>query len=571
MTWATRTIAILMPCTMLLLSCTPASPQPLGTGQAGGVNPSQAGSGPKILTIGSLSKAATIDGYTGEGGTRSGADMLPLLNNLLTVLDPAGVVQPQLALEVPSIEKGTWVLRPDGRMEMTWKLRPGVHWHDGAPFTSEDLMFSFELHKDLDLAHAEVPIARLMESATNPDPTTFVVTWRSIYVKADQAPALAPNAKHYLDELYRSDKQAFINSPKFRDEYIGLGPYKMAAWDGGVQMELVRFDDYWQGRPPLDRIVIRMITDTNTVVAQILAEALDVVMPAAVGAEAALEVRRRWDGTGHVTRVDPVPTLDYIMPMLRPEYAAPVNGMLQLPVRQAMMHSIDRKALADVLTAGMGAVADSHWFPDEALFTQVDAAAVRYPYDLTRARQLLAQAGWEPGPDGVLGHRPSGERYETELRINQTLSEKAGTIIADEWKKLGIAATPSPIPPARSADRQYVAQHPGPYITYSFGDWSSDRLNSREIAAESNRWSGRNLTGYVNPRADEVLDLLLRTVDPVQRLPLLREQVEIYTGDLALMPLYWEVRTALALKSVKAEIRPALPWWNPMSWDKDVN
>jgi peptide/nickel transport system substrate-binding protein len=571
MSWATRAISALIPCMALLLSCAPPAAVDSTAGQAAASHPSEAQARPKILTIGSLSKAATIDGYTGEGGTRSGADMLPLLNDLLTVIDPAGRVLPQLAVEVPSLEKGSWEIRSDGRMVMTWKLRQGVKWHDGAPFTSDDLMFSFELHKDPELAHAQIPIARLMESAATPDPYTFVVTWRSIYVNADQAPALAPNAKHHLDELYRSDKQAFINSARFRDEYVGLGPYKMAAWDGGVQMELVRNEAYWQGRPPLDRVIIRMITDTNAVVAQILAEAMDVIMPAAVSPEAALEVRRRWEGTGHVTRIEPVSTLDYLMPMLRPEYAVPQNGMTQLPVRQAMMHGIDRKALADVITAGMGTVADSHWFPEDALFSQVESAAAKYPYDLTRARQLLAQAGWEPGPDGILVHRPSGERYETELRINQTLSVKSGDIIADEWKKLGIASTPSPIPPARAADRQYVAQHPGPYVTYSFGDWSSDRLNSREIAAESNRWSGRNLTGYVNPRADQVLDLLLQTVDPVQRLPLLREQVQIYTSDLALMPLYWEVRTVLALKSVKAEIRPGLPWWNPLSWDKETS
>src|SRR5687767_2672500 len=129
MSWTTRAISAFIPCAVLLLSCAPPSPQAQTAGQAGENQPSAVPSRPKILTIGSLSKAATIDGYTGEGGTRSGADFLPLVNDMLTVLDPAGRVQPQLAVEVPSLEKGTWQILPDGRMVMTWKLRQGVKWH----------------------------------------------------------------------------------------------------------------------------------------------------------------------------------------------------------------------------------------------------------------------------------------------------------------------------------------------------------------------------------------------------------------------------------------------------------
>jgi peptide/nickel transport system substrate-binding protein len=568
MQWTTKAICSLIPLAIVLGACAPGPAPGQGSGQSGAGEPQR----PKVLSMGVLTKVATIDGFTGEGGTRSGAEMLPLLNNLLTVLDPSGRVQPELTVEVPSIDRGTWQILPDGRMIITWKLRQGVKWHDGGPFTADDMLFSLQLHKDPDLAHAQIPIAKLMDSAEAPDPYTFVVTWKSVYVDADQAPALAPNAKHYLEDLYKTDKEAFVNSPKYRNEYVGLGPYKMTAWDGGVQMELTRFDDYWQGRPPLDRIILHIITDPNPVVAQILAGALEVIMPTAVTPESAFEVRRRWEGTGNVTRIEPVEILDYIEPMTRSEYARPLNGMLQLAVRQAMMNGIDRGALTDVITLGLGPVADSHWFPNDALYPQLESAAMKYPYDPARAKQLLSQAGWEPGPDGVLVHSPSGERFETEIMINQTLAVKIGTILADDWKKLGIIATPNPIPQARSTDRAYQAQRPGPYATYAFGTppWSSDRLNGRELASEANRWSGRNRVGYQNPRADEVLDELLKTIDPVQRLPLLREQVQIYTSDAALMPLYWEVRTVLALKNVKAEIRPAIPWWNPFSWDKEA-
>src|SRR5207248_3695549 len=92
----------------VLGACAPGSPAGQGSAPGQEAGKSSAQQRPKVLTMGVLTKVATIDGYTGEGGTRSGAEMLPLLNNMLTVLDPSGRVQPELALEVPSIDKGTW-------------------------------------------------------------------------------------------------------------------------------------------------------------------------------------------------------------------------------------------------------------------------------------------------------------------------------------------------------------------------------------------------------------------------------------------------------------------------------
>lgn len=76
---------------------------------------------------------------------------------------------------------------PDGTMDMTWRLHPGVKWHDGTPFTSDDLVFSLTLHKDADLAHAYAGTARVMQTASNPDPQTLIVRWSRIDVAALRA------------------------------------------------------------------------------------------------------------------------------------------------------------------------------------------------------------------------------------------------------------------------------------------------------------------------------------------------------------------------------------------------
>jgi len=87
-------------------------------------------------------------------------------------------------------------VNPDGTMDTAWRLRPNVKWHDGAPFTSADLLFSFNVYKDPEVPTASGRALGLMASATAPDPLTFVVHWSSPYVRADEGQALIPSLVH---------------------------------------------------------------------------------------------------------------------------------------------------------------------------------------------------------------------------------------------------------------------------------------------------------------------------------------------------------------------------------------
>jgi len=549
----------------LAAACSPAAP-----GQ-GGSTPNQGQArAPKTLTIGVLREPATIDGFTGQGGSRGGAgEAGSLMHNLLTVQDPFEVDQPQLAVELPSVEKGTWQVNADGSMDVTWKLQPNARWHDGTPFTADDVVFSLMLHKDPDLAHAYTGQARMMQSASARDPQALVIHWSRIDVRALDTRVISPVARHLLEGLYTSDKEAFVNSSRFTTDFVGLGPYQMVRWEPGSHIEMARFDGYWKGRPPLDRVVVQFIRDPNTLLANALAGSVDLVAPPSIEIEQAAELKRRWEGTGNVVRVEPIPRIQYMELQLGQEMARPRNGFPLLPVRQALYHALDRDALAEVMTLGLGPAADSWFRPDEPIRREIESAIPKFPYDRARAQQLLSQAGWAPGPDGTLVHGPSGERFETELWMNPQSSEKALAIITDQWKAVGLDPKPSVIPPARAEDREYTAQHPGPLLTGGFLDTLLVRYDSRDMASAANRWSGRNRAGYANPRADALLDQLATTIDPRARVPLLRDQVQTLMEDVALVPLYWEPRPLLALRSVRAEIHPHNVGWNAETWDKE--
>ena len=128
-------------------ACAP-SPTPGGSGTV----PAPATQSPKNLTIGIATELGSFGDFAGGGGSGGGCgECRAFANDHLTELRPDGLLEARLAAEVPSLEARTWNLNPDGSMDLTWKLRPNIRWHDGVPFTSQDLLFTYTLYKDPEL------------------------------------------------------------------------------------------------------------------------------------------------------------------------------------------------------------------------------------------------------------------------------------------------------------------------------------------------------------------------------------------------------------------------------------
>lgn len=418
----------------------------------------------KVLVVGLHQEPITIQGFVppGSSGSRGNTEA-NFLHSQLVVADPDDVLHPQLALEVPSVANGTWRVNPDASMELTWKLRPGVRWHDGTPFTSSDLLFTFQVYKDGELAHPFPSQMRLMASADAPDAATLVTRWRAVSIEADRAPGLVPIPRHLLEATYQSDKEAFVGSALFGGEFIGLGPYRMVQWERGSHMELTRFDDYFLGRPPLDGLIARFVGDPNTMAANILAGAVDVVLPPSLDLDVAVEIGRQWEGTGNQVRVGSLPSFLDIDLQYRPELVRPPNGMTNPLVRRALYQAIDRAGLADVMTHGTAPTADSWFRPNTPQRRAIEGAIPQYPYDPAAARRLLADAGWTAGPDGTAVSSTTTEPLAMELWANTraiTKGDKQITLIGQDWKNVGVKVELAPIPIALRGDRQNEASFP---------------------------------------------------------------------------------------------------------------
>jgi peptide/nickel transport system substrate-binding protein len=529
---------------------------------------------PKSLTIGIQREPVGFNSELQPGVTSAGGatQVLPIVHDYLVVEEVHDVYVPRLATSMIALEDGSWRMNPDGTMETTWRLRPEARWHDGARFTADDLVFAFAVYKDPEIPNQVGGVLNYMTAVTAPDSYTLVVHWSQPYVRANEAAGLTAIPKHLLEESYLADRPSFPNSPRFTTEFIGLGPFRLLHWEPGTSMEFARFDDYFVGRPRLDRVLVRFLSDPNTMIANILAGSVDVLLPTGVDLDAAVEISRRWEGSGHQIFYPSSGSLRHLEIQHRLEYEKPRHSTSVRAVRQALYHAIDRAMLVETVTHSLSPSADSWFPPNHALRPQLEASIPQFPYDPVRAQQIMAQAGWSRGGDGVLVHTESGERFEIQVYGSQVASvgPEQG-VIGDGWKTIGAQVAPYVIPSALGGDREFRSKLSGAGLNGTPTDaFYTDRLHSRYITSPANRWIGGNRGGYSNPAVDVLLDRLIVTVDSTQRIALHRELLGEQMGDVALMPLYWDIRPTLALRDVRGIRKPlgSNMTWNIWEWDR---
>jgi len=475
-----------------------------------------------------------------SGGGSGARELANIVNQHLVAITADGSPTPRLLAEMISFENGTWRVLPDGKMETTYRLRPDVLWHDGTPFTADDMVFSVQVNRDPDIPNANRDAVRLIESVQATDGSTVVVTWREAYPFADRMEHrdLFPLPKHLLERSYvEGTKEAFLAQSYFNTDYVGLGPFKVTRWEGGSHIDLAAFDRYFLGRPKLDAIRIQFIPDENTMLANLNARAIQVMLTlgATPDFDAMMSLKRDWEASGHGTvLMDPI-SYRFVEPQ---QFHGPQPSDLTNPaVRRALLHALDRVALAEAIFSDYGTVAHSWLHPSFAKNRQLDDAVTKYAHDPRRASALLVEAGWQPGADGVL--EKAGQKFA--ITIRDSGGDNDALIIAANWKEIGISASFEQRTAAALRDRQDRATFTGVDISSNpMGVAAVVRKTSgRNIPTADNRWTGTNRGGYSNPSWDGLELRMLGALEERARLELERDLLRIYTADLPLLPLYF--------------------------------
>src|SRR5439155_21176945 len=338
-----------------------------------------------------------------------------LFNAYLAVHDDHGTPYPYLAEALPRPDTDSWRVFPDGRMETTYRLRAGLTWQDGAPLTADDFVFALTLYQNPALGIFSATPQNLVEEMSAPDPRTIVIRWKSPYPDAgDMAEnTLEPLPKHLLEQPYRAMEQdptardSFLNLPFWTSQYIGAGPFRLDRWEQGERMETSAFDGHALGRPRIDRIIYRFTEDENTILDNVLSGEVQYTSTTSLRVNHAQILKRDWVAADRGRVLYSRNALFYNHVQYRPEYQK-TPALLDIRVRRALAHSIDKQGIIDVLYEGDSTPADTFISPAEPSFAAVDQAISKYPYDPRRADQLLNEAGFPKDRDGLYAESRAG-------------------------------------------------------------------------------------------------------------------------------------------------------------------
>ena len=582
-----RTFALIsMVCIASLASCAP-PPSSRQVTEPGAAGPGQAApapsAAPKRMTIGITGEPKGWGPFhtsTTIGGLN---EIIALATRSLTLIDGQNSVQPELAVSVPSLERGDWLINADGTMDQTWKLRPGLKWHDGQPLTADDFVFAWEVSSNPELPRTVLPGFNLITSATAPDAQTLQLNFRSTTPLAGKA-MFDPIPRHIVGTLAASgDVERFINDEFWNTSYVGAGPYRVTRWERGAHIDYAAFPDYVGGKPKIDMLQVRFLGDANTLLANILAGEVDTAWPDGIGVEAALQLKQTWaaPGTGNNLLLFVDGRMSWMEFQYRAEFADPPAAR-DPRVRRAFYHTIDKPAITELETAGLGIVADSPIRPDDPRRPQFASAIPDWSLDLTLAQRILADAGWQRGSDGTLVHGPTGQRMETEIRVtNTTAHVNALAVMAESWRKVGAQVTETVIPGALVADGRYRSTYGfvGLSAGGNFSGLDGGVLGGTETnfscalvaRAETNWAPASNRQGYCNAASDPLINRLQTTIPIAERTAIQVDLVRlIYKEDYGQLPLFWLVVPLPYAKGITgpAPVRTSWTTWNIHLWDK---
>ncbi len=409
-----------------------------------------------------------------------------------------GLVRYDKDLKLEGALAQSWDISPDGK-KITFHLRKGVRWHDGAPFTSEDVMFTYRKMIDPATPTAYGESFKQVRRASNPDPYTVVVEYDKPYAPALESWGMDILPKHLL-EKYPDIKQSPLN----KSRPIGTGPYRFVEWKPGEKIVYDANPDYFEGKPYISRVVTRVIPDQATMFLELKSGGIDTMTLTP------LQYAKQTDTEEFRRSFRKYEYLEFIYTYLGFRLDHPF--FRDRRVRQAIAHAIDKKQLIEGVLFGLGQEVTGPYKPGHWAY---NPNVRKYPYDPARSKALLAEAGWKPGSDGtmekdgrpfaftVLTNAGNESRAKTAAIIQQQL---AAVGIRMEIRTLEWAAFINEFVKKRKFDALILGWQTGPEPD-QFDIWNSTKTGPDEL----------NHVGFKNAEVDRLLEEGRRTFDLEKR------------------------------------------------------
>ncbi len=462
---------------------------------------------------------------------QSGQGLAYLAVEPLFQADARGAYRPVLAAEVPTLANGG--ISRDF-LTVTYKLRPGVTWSDGKPFTAEDVLFTWEVYRNPESAPQAGAAYQFIESVTLSDRLTVRVKMKRInplYLELWDSVL----AKHKYESTAVTSKHEQARLP------LGTGPFVATEWKAGDAIVFKRNPTYRDPQKPyLDGITVKITPQRDAAIASFIAGQLETVfffvssdLPTLQAAQPKGVHLALQEGPSHV---------EWLWLNLSDHGELRPHPVLGDPtVREAIDLGIDRRAIIDKILQGFGLLSGSFIYSGWAV-VEIPPA----PFDPTKANRLLDAAGWSRGGDGVRqrGGIRASLRYQTisgdrarelyqqvvqqnmkDLGIELKIQNVPSNTIFGGWKEGGLYAR----------GKYDVLMSRAGYVIDP-ANWASQWLGD-EIPSDAVP-GGQNRVRYKSAEFDAAVREAMGTLDPAVGKPAYARAARTFAKDRPALPLY---------------------------------
>ncbi len=412
----------------------------------------------------------------------------------------------------------SWDILEDGAL-IVFHLRKNVKWHDGFPFTSKDVLFTYQKLIDPKVKTPYSGEFERIRTLETPDDWTVKVTYKEPFAPALSSWGIWMMPEHILknEDL---DKTSFSRSP------VGTGPYKFKSWKTAEKIELVSNRDYFEGRPYIDRYISRVIPDDATIFLELQTRGVDLALLSP------LQYTRQTDNDFF---------RKYYNKFRYPSFGYTYMGynlsdpkFKDVRVRQAINYAVNKEEMVKTIFFGLAEGTTGPFVKDSWAYNK-DVKPV--PYDIAKARELLAEAGWkDTDNDGWL--EKDGKRFEFTAIVNQGNGDRlrAAEMIQKYLKAVGIMMKMRVVEWNAMINefidkKRFEAVIMGWFLSRdpdNYDIWHSSKTREGEF----------NFIGYANPEVDRLLVEGRKAFDEKKRAVIYRRIHELIYADQPYLFLY---------------------------------
>ncbi len=438
----------------------------------------------------------------------------------------------------------SWDVRRNG-LELVFHLRRNVKWHDGAPFTADDVVFTYERLVDPTVLTPYGSDFALVKSVTALDDHTVRVEYKEPFAPALESWGIGMVPRHVFAGT------DFNTHPANRAP-IGTGPYRFVQLKTDEKCVLTANPDYFEGRPYIDRVVVRVIPDSSVQFLEMRNQSID-----AMGLSP--DQYLAYDAFFKNHRKFRYPSFSYTFfgfNLKRPLFQ-------DRRVRQALALALDKREIIDGVLLGYGRSATGPFPPSSWAF---DPTVPEVPFDPGRAKSLLAEAGWaDIDGDGVLDK--NGVPFSFTVITNQgnKMREQTALILQAHLKRVGVRVDIRVLEWS-SFIHDFVDK--GNFDALILG-WNLGRDPDQYLIWHSSQQGeGRyNFVGYANPETDRLWEQGRREFDPARRQAVYQKIHRLLAEDRPYIFLYYpESLPVVHRRFQNVETAPAGIGWNFREW-----